>query len=189
MVTGRGSPVASSLVLDLGPSAPSGTVGFSTHAYQVGDSATITARDSNTASCQVTVVSTSGDSETLTLASQGSAIFQKTVATSGGAIAHNDGVLEVAAGDTITVIYNDADDGTGHSLPVTDQATICALLQIATASPLPSAGLGGWYSVTLASTGGVGADSWSTPVVGNYTESDPGSGMAGRRDGRRLARR
>ena len=35
-----------------------------------------------------------------------------------------DGILEVVPGGTITVTYNDANDGTGHPAVVTDQATI-----------------------------------------------------------------
>ena len=189
MVTGRGTPVADKLVLDFAPATPRGTVAFSTHVYQTGDSATITVRDSNAASCQVTLVATSGDSETLALASLGSGTFQGTIATSSGGSAPNDGALHVVPGDTVTVTYTDADDGTGNTATTTDQATVRAPLQITTASPLPAAGLGQPYSVTLAATGGVGAMRWSVPAVGNLCRERPGHGMAGRRDGQGLARR
>ena len=35
-----------------------------------------------------------------------------------------DGILQTVPGGTITVTYNDANDGTGHPATVTDQATM-----------------------------------------------------------------
>jgi uncharacterized protein YdeI (BOF family) len=179
LVTGLGSPVADKLVPDFVPSLPAGSVAFSAESYEIGTSAMITVRDSNAASCQVSVVSSAGDSESLVLASQGSGVFQGTIATSGGAVAQNDGRLETLAGGTITVTYNDADDGTGHPRVVSDQASTFNHFQITTESPLPPATIPYPYSVTLEARGGLGAYTWSTPSIGNYTESNPGTGWLG----------
>jgi len=51
-------------------------------------------------------------------------VFQSTIQLVPGAANPDDGNLQVAEGDTITVTYNDADDGTGNPAVVTDSAII-----------------------------------------------------------------
>ena len=126
LVTGIGSPVANKLVPDFVPSAK-GMVSFSTDTYQLGSSATVTVDDLSLVgnpSCTVTVTSSAGDSETVILPALGGGMFRTTIATSGGTVTRGDGILEVVPSGTITVTYNDANDGTGHSAVVTDQAAI-----------------------------------------------------------------
>ena len=74
-------------------------------------------------SCPVTVTSSAGDSETLSLSAIGGGVFPGSIVTSGAAVTPGDGILETVAGGTITVTYNDANDGTGNPATVTDQAS------------------------------------------------------------------
>ncbi len=141
------------------PALPRGSVAFSENSFAVGTSATITVRDSDldgNPSCAVAVVSSAGDSETVILPALGAGVFTGTIITSSGAVTPSDNVLQVVVGGDITVTYNDADDGTGHSAVVTDHATIFEPLQITTPSLLPFALQGQPYSVTLSASGGVG---------------------------------
>ncbi|MGO9115920.1 MAG: dockerin type I domain-containing protein [Thermoguttaceae bacterium] len=179
LVTGIGSPVANKLVPDFAPSAPRGVVTFGANSYQIGTPVSVMVRDSNAATCQVTLVSSAGDSETLALAAQGSGIFTGTIATSAAAVAQNDGTLEVLPGGQITVYYDDVNDGTGHAAVSSAQATMYDPLQVTTATTLPAASENFAYSTTLAATGGIGAYTWSAPGLGNYTESNPGTGWLG----------
>ena len=125
-VTGIGSPVADKLLPDFIPVTSKGAVAFSAHAYEIGTSTAITVGDLDLVgnpSCLVTVTSSAGDSESVTLAAQGGGIFKGNLATSAGTVVSGDGLLETVAGGTITVAYNDANDGTGNPAVVTDQAT------------------------------------------------------------------
>jgi len=163
LVTGIGSPVANNLVPGLVPSTPRGVVAFGADSYQVGSQVSIIVRDSNAASCQVTLVSSAGDSETFSLASQGSGIFAGTIGTSAGTVSPNDGTLEVLPGGQITVYYNDVNDGTGHAAIASAQATMYIPLQVTTPATLPAASENYAYSTTLTATGGIGAYTWSAP--------------------------
>ena len=126
-VTGIGSPIANKLVPDFVPVSSKGTVNFSTRSYEIGSSPSIRVTDLDliaSPSATVTLTSTTGDSETLALPAQGGGIFSGSIVTSNGSVTPGDGILEVAPGATITVTYNDANDGTGHPATVTDQATM-----------------------------------------------------------------
>lgn len=75
---------------------------------------------------QVTVSSsTETVPETVTLTETGPATaqFTGTLTTSGGAVAGGDGVLQVANGDVVTVVYHDANDGTGQAAVVLKDTT------------------------------------------------------------------
>ena len=79
MVTGIGSPVANNLVPDFVPVSSKGYVAFSTHAYEIGTSATVTVGDLDLAgdpTCPVTLTSSAGDSETLSLSATGGGVFR-----------------------------------------------------------------------------------------------------------------
>ncbi len=182
-VTGIGTPVANNLLPAFVPVSSKGTVAFSASQYVIGTSATITVGDldlNGNPSCPVTLTSSAGDSETLSLAAQRGGIFTGSIVTSAGTVAPGDGILETVPGGTITVTYHDANDGTGNPATVTATATTFNPLQITTPSPLPTALLNQPYSVTLTATGGIGAYTWSTAsTVGNYTESNPGTGWMG----------
>jgi len=72
------------------------------------------------------VTSSGGDWETVLLVEDSSSkgIFQGTITTSGNGVTPNDGVLQVAHGDTLRMIYQDSDDGTGAEATVTATATV-----------------------------------------------------------------
>ena len=126
MVTGIGSPVANKLVPGFVPVTSKGTVAFAAHSYEIGTSATITVGDLDLAgnpSCPVTLTSSAGDSETMNLPALGGGVFKGSIVISGASATPGDGILETVPGGTITVTYNDANDGTGHPAVVTDQAT------------------------------------------------------------------
>jgi hypothetical protein len=77
----------------------------------------------------VAVTSDGGDSETLTLTQTpfASGVFIGSISLTTGAVVTENGTVEVAHGEEITVTYNDADDGTGSPAVVTDVASIdCA---------------------------------------------------------------
>ena len=78
------------------------------------------------AGATVTIVSSSGDSETLPINAGASFEFSTSINSMEGAANQNDGVLQVASGDTLTVTYFDSEDGNGGSLTNTDTAIIFA---------------------------------------------------------------
>lgn len=73
----------------------------------------------------VDVLSTTGDSESILLSESpvGSGVWRGTIATNTAAVA-NDSVVQVTAGGTITVTYNDADDGSGSPAVVNDDVNV-----------------------------------------------------------------
>jgi len=100
-----------------------GSVNMDASTYLFGDTIQLQVSDENaSAPVSVTVTSDSGDSETIVLT--GSGPFTGSIPTDDGAISNNDGTLQAADGDTITVTYFDADDGNGGSGNVTDTAVI-----------------------------------------------------------------
>jgi subtilisin family serine protease len=73
---------------------------------------------------EVTVTTDGGDLETVVLA-EGSApigFFTGTILTGAGEVSSEDGVVQLADGDVITVTYEDADDGSGSGALAADSA-------------------------------------------------------------------
>ncbi|MEM7782923.1 MAG: S8 family serine peptidase, partial [Planctomycetota bacterium] len=68
-----------------------------------------------TSSVDVTITTSSGDSEQVTLTDNGSGSWTSTIDALPGDTNVGDGVLNSVVGDTITVTYDDADDGLGNS--------------------------------------------------------------------------
>ncbi len=102
-----------------------GTVSLDSNNYQVTDTVGINVTDANAqAPIEVTITSDSGDTETITLSPNSSTAFSGSVMTGPGSASANDGTLQVALGDQITVTYIDPDDGNGGSETHTDVATI-----------------------------------------------------------------
>ncbi|QEG21753.1 proprotein convertase P-domain-containing protein [Mariniblastus fucicola] len=98
-----------------------GVVSFDSSVYAVGDTIEIDVADGNAPSnIQVVVTSSNGDSETLSLTGSGS--YSTSIVSVEGAVTADDGQLQAAIGDTITVSYFDADDGAGDSFTATDTA-------------------------------------------------------------------
>jgi hypothetical protein len=177
-VTGIGSPITNKLVPDFVPVGPKGTVNFSARAYEIGTSATITLSDLDLAASpcySVTLTSSTGDSETVSLPAQGGGVFRGSIVTAPGAASTGDGILQTAPGGTITVTYNDANDGTGNPAVVTDQATIFQVdhYAFATISSPKTAGVG--FSVTVSAY-----DSTNALISGyNGTATLSGLGQSG----------
>lgn len=75
---------------------------------------------------EVNFTTSSGDAETITLYEQSPpvGIFTGTISTEAGYPEQGDGVLQISDGDVITVIYEDADDGTGNPATADDTAVI-----------------------------------------------------------------
>jgi len=98
-----------------------GSIGLDSSVYGPGDSINILVEDGNApTSIQVTVTSSAGDSEVLTLS--GSSSYSATLPSAAGSITTGDGVLQASIGDTFTVSYVDADDGSGNSFTATETA-------------------------------------------------------------------
>jgi subtilisin family serine protease len=80
----------------------------------------------------VVLSTTDGDSETLTLSESpaNSGLLHGTMQTSGAAVIVADGILQAADGGTITVTYQDTDDGTGNPATATDTAGVDCVLPV-----------------------------------------------------------
>lgn len=82
-----------------------GSVGFDQESYFIGETVTITVEDAFASGpVDVTVTSSSGDSEILTLAGT-APTFSSTIDLDGTGVVQGDGLLQVAANNTITVQY------------------------------------------------------------------------------------
>ncbi|HMP80551.1 MAG TPA: proprotein convertase P-domain-containing protein, partial [Pirellulaceae bacterium] len=74
----------------------------------------------------------------ITLSNQGFGRFGGTINTTSGSVSQNDGQLQVALGQTITVFYEDLDDGTGTPHTRTATAVISNVIQYdSTDTPKP----------------------------------------------------
>jgi V8-like Glu-specific endopeptidase len=112
---------------------PTGTVELDKDEYGCTDLVSVEMRDGDllgTGAANVTLTTSGGDSENLLVseAPASSAIFLGAMTTSGDAVVANDGTLQVADSDIITVTYLDADNGQGGlNVSVTDTATVDCL--------------------------------------------------------------
>ncbi len=116
-------------VLAISHLTSAGFVAFNRHTYSCDDAVRITVGDKDlvgTGALAVAVATDGGDSESVGLGEllPAGGVFAGTVATTAGAVSTNDGTLEVADGQTITVTYDDANDGTGTPVTVHDTAAI-----------------------------------------------------------------
>lgn len=104
------------LELDLMLSTAKGVLTFDKEMYELGDNVTITLVDSNLGSEEnITVFvesTTESAAEALILAKMEPSVYTGTIALDDNHPAA-DGILQARRGDTITVTYQDADDGTG----------------------------------------------------------------------------
>ncbi|MCA9245880.1 MAG: M36 family metallopeptidase [Planctomycetales bacterium] len=114
------------------PATSDGMIEFDRDSYEVGDTILVTLRDSDLTGggpIALQIESTGGDVETITLAELGSGVFAASIATSGVATPGDD-ILGIAPGNRITVLYNDADDGTGNPAVATAEATVVLLIDV-----------------------------------------------------------
>ncbi|MCA9030767.1 MAG: M36 family metallopeptidase, partial [Planctomycetaceae bacterium] len=107
------------------PVSPKGSIEFDRPEYYVGNTVNISVEDAHLiglGSLVVTVTSTNGDTENVTLFEVvGPGQFLGSINSRSGAVAA-DGFINAAIGDTISVTYNDTDDGTGNPAVVTATA-------------------------------------------------------------------
>ena len=104
-----------------------GHVVFDASRYAAGDTLAITVRDLNLIGPDETTVrveSSGGDFELVSLARVSPGFYRGSILTSDEPGAENNGLLEIAEGDLITVIYDDADDGSGSPAIDSDTAEI-----------------------------------------------------------------
>jgi hypothetical protein len=111
------------------PRSSEGIVSFDKDSYFVGDPIDFSVLDGNVDGDTITVTigSDSGDNETITISSTFDGRFEASITTSEDAVVDEDGVLQVAAGDEIAILYVDVDDGTGTLINRTDTADILAV--------------------------------------------------------------
>ena len=109
---------------------PAGVIALDKDFYSCSDIVSIEMRDGDvgaTGSQVVTATTSGGDSESVTLFETGAdtAIFEGSVNTTTGVVVTGDGVVQVADGQTLTVTYIDANDGSGGvNVNVTDDALV-----------------------------------------------------------------
>lgn len=106
-----------------------GSVVLNAAAYSCAHVVGITLADADLATmgtAEVTATTSGGDSETILLveSAANSGIFVGTVPTAAADVVPENGRLEVAHGQTISAVYQDADDGTGNPVTTSDSATV-----------------------------------------------------------------
>lgn len=113
-------------------SAPSseGVIRFDRGTYSCSDAVQVTLVDNDLAgsgSFETTITTALGDEETVLLAEVVSGVFRQSIEVESGAVNPQDGQLQVAHGDTIEVLYEDANNGGGVSATVAASAVFdCA---------------------------------------------------------------
>ncbi len=164
---GTGSPAAATDMATF-TRISRGTVGFDRGGYDPEDLATMSVTDTDligSGFVNVVLTSPSGDTETVVLTEQSAAIFTGTVELVTGE-ASADGILQVDPGTTISVRYDDADDGTGNPATAVDTAfihnTACSSVEAFDGVIAPSLPAG-W---TTSSTSG---NVWVTVDTGSDT--------------------
>jgi len=119
--------------------------------YTAGETVSITLTDSDLlgdGSAGVTVITVGGDTETVSLGENpaDSGVFTGSIVTSETAIVVEDGTVQVVHGDTLTVTYYDADDGTGSPATSEDTAGVTGVIRIVYETDF-SGGLPGSWSI------------------------------------------
>ncbi len=109
------------------PATSNGAIDIDQPTAVEGSLLAFTLRDTDLTNNQtLQVTSSSGDTETVTLVAQSvTGVFKGSLDTGAGLVAANNGVLQVMAGDTVTITYLDASDGEGGTnLTKTDVVNI-----------------------------------------------------------------
>ncbi|MEM7456463.1 MAG: proprotein convertase P-domain-containing protein, partial [Planctomycetota bacterium] len=102
-----------------------GLVNFDRDNYTIPDTIEIVVTDGNAIQpVEVTVESTSGDSETVMLTELAEFFYGGSINTAEGVAVPEDGMLQTAIGDTLTVTYNDPDNGLGGTTVANDTAGV-----------------------------------------------------------------
>ncbi|MHC4692830.1 MAG: S8 family serine peptidase [Planctomycetota bacterium] len=105
-----------------------GRVEFNQDAYSCSDQISVILADGDLAGQgnQSVIINTSAsDSETLNLTERptGIGVYDGTIATESGAANSGDSIVQVTHGDTVIVMYNDVNDGSGNGAMSVDTAT------------------------------------------------------------------
>ncbi|MHC4112359.1 MAG: S8 family serine peptidase, partial [Planctomycetota bacterium] len=105
-----------------------GQVQFTQDAYSCSDQISVILADGDLAgqgSHPVTINTSAGDAEALSLTERptGIGVYDGTIATESGAANGGDNIVQVTHGQTIIVMYNDVNDGTGNGAVSVDTAT------------------------------------------------------------------
>lgn len=127
--TGQPADFFESDLSDYGPCfSAAGEVDFDRPFYSCADSVGVSVSDADligAGTVSVVIDSAAGDSETLVLGETvDPGVFEGTIALAATGVTPGDGTLQVNPGDSLTVTYQDADDGTGSPATVTDTATV-----------------------------------------------------------------
>ena len=130
------------------------TIELSAEAYRDDDTISVTVDEPNsTGPVVVTFAASSGDVETLTLNLTGVTDYSAAIDAALGLPRSGDGTLQVSQGDTITVTYEDLDDGLSGVTTLSDSATILiddhgSTFEEATAVALPASIAGELEAIT-----------------------------------------
>jgi len=143
----------------------SGIVTLNSELYELGDNISISVSDldlAGTGSLSIALTSSDGDSETISLTESGTilGLFEGSILSAGGGITAGDGTLQVANGSTITVTYNDLDDGTGNPALVTDTAQVVTFVDIFNADFSDNSGNPSLDGFTIDNTGAPVSGLW-----------------------------
>jgi hypothetical protein len=117
-------PVSGTMTVEPGSA---GGIKFEEWGYKCGDRVGVSVADADLAasgSVDVTLTSSSGDAETKNLTMHTLGYFKGYIQSEAAPANPGDGILQVAHGDQITAVYQDADNGTGSPAQVQDAATI-----------------------------------------------------------------
>jgi hypothetical protein len=146
------------------PATSAGAVEFDQELYEVGDTVQISLSDLDITgtSPSLEITTSEGDSEPVTLTESDIAfgLFSAEITTTDEPVATDDGFLQVKNGTTLTVTYNDADDGTGTPATVTDTAEVQELEDIFVADFSDAAGSPSNDGFTVDNTGATVAGLW-----------------------------
>jgi subtilisin-like proprotein convertase family protein/subtilisin family serine protease len=119
-------------------SLDAGIISTQSESYAVGDTIEVTVQDANAVGPVVVEIETSGgDLEALTLTDVGNDTYTASIVTESGQVA-DDGVLQVAVGESINFFYEDADDGNGQPGTATTTASVTNIQSYSSGDvPLP----------------------------------------------------
>ena len=158
----------------LQPLLSTGTVEFDEADYIIGETIQALVIDADLAGAgtvDVTITSDTGDIEVLTLTEFFNGSFVGTIDSTIGLATPGSNLLEVAAGDVITITYNDADDGTGNPVIVTDTAVGIIVIDLFVADFSDASGNPYDEGFTVDNTGAPAAGLWHLTT---HRGEDPG---------------
>jgi hypothetical protein len=142
-----------------------GIVTLDSEFYELGGNVSISVSDldlAGTGLLSIALTSSDGDSETISLTESSTilGLFEGSILSAGGSISPGDGTLQVTNGSTITVTYNDLDDGSGNPALVTDTAQVLTFVDIFNADFSDNSGNPSLDGFTIDNTGAPVSGLW-----------------------------